>query len=115
MGMGVTNGVPHGRAAHRRSEVRSEVRSGRGRSLLGFAAISGARTFLGPALAARRAGAGRKVRLTVTLLAAWELLFDKIPGIRRCWGGRSPVRWSGSPDIDLAVVAAGVVRPWGPR
>jgi hypothetical protein len=49
---------------------------------LALAAISGARTFLGPALAVRRLGAGRGLRRLTTLLAAFEIgCFDKLPGV----------------------------------
>jgi uncharacterized membrane protein len=54
---------------------------GRRGGFLALATISGARMFLGPALAVRRTSAGRGLRITATLLAAWELVFDKIPGV----------------------------------
>jgi hypothetical protein len=64
----VAPGAEHERARH-----------GRG---LALAAISGARTFLGPALAVRHLGGGRRLRVLTTLLAAFEIgCFDKLPGV----------------------------------
>ena len=49
---------------------------------LTLAALSGARTFLGPALAVRRLGARHRIQQLTTLLSAFEMcVFDKLPGV----------------------------------
>jgi len=47
--------------------------------IAGLGAISGSRTMLGPALAVRASGRGRLARAGIYLLAALELLGDKLP------------------------------------
>jgi uncharacterized membrane protein len=72
---------------------------------LAFAAVSGARTFLGPALAARRAGRGRKLRWLTTLLAIVEVVYDKVPWV--------PARTS--PRLLLGRAASGAAVAVGSR
>jgi len=83
----------------------------------GLAALSGARTMMGPVFAARDSERWRRARPWIVGAAAGELLIDKIPGIpdrtaapgllpRAMMGGAVAVVSRPTPDARSAVFAA---------
>ena len=75
--------------------------------LLGLAAITGARTTFGPALAVRASVKRPLLRTIATLLAAAELIADKLPGL--------PNRTAPSNLVPRIASAAGLALALRPR